>query len=127
MRWVLFRAPDDENQAPERDAARVVQLLDELDEDKRALMVLVAKAVAKEDSLTVRDAAQELGQEPQAVTEGIRLINQQALWTKDVMTLRKEPKVGALGQTHKVSYVTMRPDIARLVRAAARSASVSEE
>ena len=35
------------------------------------------------------------------------------------MTLRTEPKVGVLGQTGKVSYVTMRPDIARLVRAAA--------
>ena len=78
MRWVLFRTPDEEGQTTERDAARVVQLLEELDEDKRALLVLVAKAVAKEDTLALPDAAEELGQEPQAVTEGLRAINQQA-------------------------------------------------
>src|SRR4051794_15620001 len=119
MRWVLFRTPDEEGQTTERDAARVVQLLEELDEGKRALLLLVAKAVAKEDTLGVTDAAEELGVEPQAVTEGLRAINRQALWAKDVMTLRREPKVGVLGQAGKVSYVTMRPDIARLVRAAA--------
>ena len=127
MRWVLFRVPDEEGQAARRDASRVVQLLEELDEDKRALLLLVAKAVGKDDTLGVTDAAEELGVQPQVVIDGLRAINRQALWGKDIMTLRTEPKVGVLGQAGTVSFVTLRPDIARLVRAAARSASASDQ
>jgi hypothetical protein len=125
MRWVLFRVPDEGGESTGRDKARVIQLLEELDDFKRALVVLIAKSVLRGDSLTLRDAAEELGQPPQVVSDSLRAINRRALEARDIVTLRTETAVGVLGQRGKASVVTMRPDIARMVRAAARSASVS--
>jgi len=127
MRYVLFIAPDEEGQSTGRDKARVLQLLDELDDFKRALLVLVAKAVTEDDSLRVSDAAQQLDQPPQVVSDAVRAINTQAYWGQDVLSLRAETSIGVLGQRGKISYVTMRPDIARHVRGASRSANVSGE
>ena len=127
MRWVLFHAPDEEGEGTGRNQARVIQLLDALDDFKRALLVLVAKSVATDDSLTLRRAAEKLGTPSREVSDSLRKINQQAVWGRDVVTLREETVVGVLGKTGKIKYVTMRPDIARLVRAAARSASASGE
>jgi hypothetical protein len=127
MRWVLFHAPDEDGQTTGRDEARVVQLLDQLDDFTRALVVLIAKSVAKDDLLTLRDAADELGQPPQAVSDSLRVINKQALWARDIVLMRSEPAVGVRGQKGKASFVVMRPDIARLVCAAERTTSVSGE
>ena len=112
MRWVLFRAPE-ESEAPGGDEARVLQLLDALDEDQKAVLYLVAKSVAEDDNLRVQDAAQELGQRPPAVSEAVRAINQRALWTSEIVSVRTETGVGVNGQTAKISYITMRPEIAR--------------
>lgn len=128
MRYVLFIAPDEEGQSTGRDKARVLRLLDELDDFNRSLVVLVAKSVTEDDALRLSDAAEQLGKASQMVSSAVRAVNVQAHWGRDVMTLRAETTVGALGQTGKISYITMRPDIARLVRAAAaRSANVSGE
>jgi len=126
MRWVLFRAPE-ESEGTGRDVARAVQLLEALDEDQKALLLLVAKSVGEDDNLRVSDAAAELGQEPRAVTDAVAAINKKALWTKGIVAVRSETGVGVHGQTGKFSYITMRPEIARLVRAAVRSATVSDE
>jgi hypothetical protein len=114
MRFVLFRAPDEDGQSKGRNKARVVHLLDTLDDFKRSLLVLVATSVVQEDSLQLRDAAEQLNQPPQVVSE-------------DVLMLRAETVVGIHGQTGKHLSITMRPDIARFVVAASRSANASGE
>lgn len=126
MRFVLFIAPDEAAQSTGRDEAQVRRLLDELDDFKRSLLVLVARSVAQDDSLQLRDAAEQLGQPPQVVSDALRAINLH-VGGSDILMLRAETSVGVHGQTGKISYVTMRPDIARLVRAASRSSSVSGE
>jgi hypothetical protein len=128
MRWVLFRAPDEQaGNETGRDLARVESLLSELDDFMRSLLLLVAKSVAADDALKLTDAADELDRRPQDVSDAVRAINLKAVWGKDVVTLRSEPAVGVRGQHGRASVLTMHPDIARLVRAATRSASVSDD
>jgi len=128
MRWVLFRTPDESGETSGRDHARAVQLVSELDDLKRSLLLLVAKSTLKDDSLRLTDAADELGQDAQTITDAVRALNHQALWGgRDIVTLRAETTVSIHGQRGKKSYLTMRPEVARLVRAAARSASADAE
>jgi hypothetical protein len=127
MRFVLFRAPDEDGPSKGRNKARVVHLLDTLDDFKRSLLILVATSVVQEDSLQLRDAAEQLNQRPQVVSEAVHAINSQAVWGRDVLMLRAETVVGIHGQTGKHLSITMRPDIARFVVAASRSANASGE
>jgi hypothetical protein len=121
MRWVLFRAADEDSEGTGRDAARVAQLLDGLDERTRSLALLVAKATVEDTPLRLTDAADELGLESQTVTVLIRDLNQRAMWGRSVIRTQAEKAIGVHGQTGKVSYLMMRPDIARLIRTTARA------
>jgi hypothetical protein len=127
MRWVLFRAPDELGETTGRDVVRVEQLLSELDEFQRSVLVLIARSVGGDDELRLTDAAAELNESPQAVSDSIGAINRQAAWGRDVITLRPESAVGIHGRVSKLPAVTMRPEIARIVRTTVRSASGTEE
>jgi len=127
MRFVLFRAPDEEGHSSGRDAGRVESLLAELDDFERSVLVLIANSVGKDDSLVLRDAAAELGVASQDVSECVRAINQKAYWGKDVIALRPETGVGARGRHHKFSILTMSPEIARWVRVGTRALSAPDE
>jgi hypothetical protein len=126
MRWVLFRAPDEQGHSSGRVLARIKTLLNDLDDFQRSLLVLVAKSVGDEDSLTLRDAADELGHPPQQIGEAVRALNQTAAWGREVVTLRPETTVGVRGHHGKISVLTMSPETARAVRTAMRSPSVPE-
>jgi len=128
MRWVLFRAPDELGETSGRDVVRVEQLLSALDEFQRSLLVLIARSVGGDDELRMTDAAAELNESPQVVSNSIREINQRAAaWGRDVVTLRPESAVGIHGIVSKLPAVTMRPEIARIIRTAMRSASGPDE
>jgi hypothetical protein len=127
MRWVLFRATDEQADSSGRDLARVVALLDELTEVERSVLALIAKSVWEDDSLTLRDAAQDLDQPAEVVGEAVRAINRKAMWGREVVTLRPETAVGVLGQHGMASVLTMWPDTARMVRTATRAPRVPSE
>lgn len=128
MRWVLFRAPDELGETSGRDVVRVEQLLSALDEFQRSLLVLIARSVGGDDELRMTDAAAELNESPQVVSNSIREINQRAAaWGREVVTLRPESAVGIHGIVSKLPAVTMRPEIARIIRTAMRSASGPDE
>jgi hypothetical protein len=127
MRWVLFHSPDEQGESSGRDAMRVEKLLAELDDLQRSLLVLIARSVGTDDQLRLSDAAAELGHAPSVVSDTVRDINLKSQWTKQVVTLRPETAVGVLGKRGKVSVLTMRPEIAGLVRDATRSSSVPGE
>jgi hypothetical protein len=126
MRWVLFRAPQTEAKGAGHDAARVRNLLEQIDEPTKAFLMYLAKAVLEGDDLKLTDAAEDLDQDPSWVTNAVRVINQHAAGGGRVASVRTENAVGITGHTGKISFVTMRPDIARLVRAAAKRAGVDD-
>lgn len=121
MRWVLFRAPEDGDVAT-RDSARVTKLVSEADELTRSILLLVAAAAVRDEPLRLSDIADELDHDPQVVRTAVRDVNQHALGAgRNLLTVRSETAVGVHGNTGKIAYIAMRPDLARMVRAAAKA------
>ena len=127
MRYVLFHAPDEFAQSSGRDAGRVESLLAALDDLQRSLLLLVAESVEGDDQLRLSDAAAELEEGPQAIGDAVRAINGKALWGREVVGFRPETHVGVHGHRGKVSVLTMRPEIARLVRVTTGAQSAHKE
>jgi hypothetical protein len=125
MRWVLFRSPDEEGDTSGRDLARVEALVSELEELERSVLFMVAKSVWKDDSLSLRHAAEDLEQPAPLILDTIRAINRKSMWGRDMIMVRQDTAVGVLGVHGRVSVLTMLPETARLVRTAMRSSSVS--
>jgi len=122
MRWVLFRAADEDASALKQDEDRVLGLIRDADEFTRSLLAVVAAATVKDRPLRLRDLADELGRDGQAVRLAIRTLNQTVLaGGRNLLELRSEPAVGIHGQTGTIVYVSMRPGVAPIVRAATRA------
>ena len=127
MRWVLLRLPDEEGDGSGRDEARLLQLMNDVDDTERTLLLLVAKAGINNDQLRLRDVADEIGESPGDLTERIRGLNRRALGSgRVVIRTVTEREVGVSGNTGKVTYLTMRADLARTIRAAARVPATDE-
>lgn len=123
MRWVLFRAPDEDSDNGMRDGLRLKNVLEEADELTRSLLVLVAKATIA-DNIPVRltDAAEDLGQDAATLRAALRDLNLYALeGGRTLVKVSNEAAVGVHGRTGKISFLAMRPDHARLVRAAVKA------
>lgn len=122
MRWVLFRTVDDDDgdDRSNQDGERVAQLVSEVDDATRSLLRIVATATVKDEPLRLRDLADELGREAEDVRATLRSLNKQVLeGGRALMELRNETAVGVHGQTGTFAYVSMRPDLAGIVRSAA--------
>ena len=109
MRWVLFRAPDEDGQTTGRDEARVVQLLDELDDFSRALVVLDREVRGEGRLADVARCRRELGQPPQAVSDALRVINLQALWGKDIVLCGPSPPSESAARTARPRSLSCDP------------------
>ncbi len=123
MRWVLFRAPDDESEADVRDGARVYEFVIQSDELTRSVLDRVATAAIADEPLRIGDLAAEFDQEGQIINGLIRGANATALGAaRPIVEVRAETAIGVHGQTGKVSFLGMRLDLARQIRAAVRAA-----
>jgi hypothetical protein len=117
MRWVLFRAPNEDVHSGMRDAARIQKLADEADDTTRTLLRLVADATVTDTPLRLTDVADELDQEPAALNELVRALNSTALGAgRELVRVSNEPGVGVFGKVGAVSFLVMRAEHARLVR-----------
>lgn len=121
MRWVLFRATEDE-EARLQDEQRVTELVAEADEPTRRLLVAVAAATLKNESLRLQDLAFELELEVGETNLAIEALNERALDGRELIEVRKDPTVGVRGKLGAKPFVTMRPDLAPIVRTATRAA-----
>jgi hypothetical protein len=122
LRWILFRAPGERTDGTGRDAARMVELVEEAHAAERALLLRVARATIRDEALRLDDAAEELGQSAQDIGAMVRRINQRALGGgRNLMRIRSDPGVGVRGVPGRTSYLEMRPDFARAVRDAAKA------
>jgi hypothetical protein len=117
MRWVLFRAPD-ADELVARDIEQVERFLTDTDDATRSLLRLVASATIKGEPLQLRDLADELGEEPQAVRDAIERLNDEVLEDDDrsLIELRNDVAVGVYGRTGTMAFVSMRLALARTVR-----------
>lgn len=125
MRWVLFRAPeeDDSGAGAMRDEARLRRLVEESDELTAGILLVVAKATIEDRPLRLTEAADELDQPADVVRAKLREVNAQALGGgRDLVKVSNESAVGVHGNTGRISYLTMRPEHARLVRAVSKGA-----
>jgi hypothetical protein len=128
MRWVLFRAPEEELHDAVRDAARIATVLAEADDLRRSLLGLVAAASLRNESLKLRDVADELEVEAGALHDVVGELNATALGPgRPLIAIQVETAVGVTGNVGKVSYLGMRPELARLVRKAATAPDATPE
>jgi hypothetical protein len=119
MRWVLFRAPDEDYETVARDAARVTNFMSEADELTRTVLLRVAEATMTDEPLRLSDVAGELDKDAQTINAVIRDANNVALGAeRPLIEIRFESAIGVHGQTGKVSFLGMRPHLARQVRSA---------
>ncbi len=120
MRWVLFRAPeDDDTMAGQmRDQGRIRRIVDDADEFRRALLIAIATATVEDRPLRINDAADEVGRRTPEVVAALRELNGEALGGgRDLVRVSNETAVGVHGVKGKVTFVSMRPDHARFIRA----------
>jgi hypothetical protein len=123
MRWVLFRAPDDDDPRGMRDHARIKTFLEGTDPATREVLHLVAKATSSSDALRLTDVTEQLDVEADVVRGILRDINRNALGAgRDLVQLAQETTVGVHGQTGRVLFLRMRPEHASVVRAMTRPA-----
>ncbi|MFZ6004081.1 MAG: hypothetical protein ACOYXM_09130 [Actinomycetota bacterium] len=129
MRWVLFRADDEEGEPAKATAETIDALLSEADEVTRNLLRIVATATSADDPPRLRDLADELDLEGKALRDRIAELNDQhvAAGGRELLELRAEKAVGVHGQTGTIVFVGMRPDVAALIRAAGRRSEGSTE
>jgi hypothetical protein len=121
MRWVLFRAPDEDYETVARDAARVANFMSDADDLTRSVVLRVAEATATDEPLRLSDVASELDKDGQTINAVIRDANAVALGAeRPLIEIRFESAIGVHGQTGKVSFLGMRPHLARQIRMSAR-------
>jgi hypothetical protein len=119
MRMVLFRAPEDDEGSAMREEARLLRLMDEADDETRDLVLLVAKATIEDTPLRFADAADALELSPDALTDRLRSVNALALGGgRELIAISNEVAVRVHGNVGKNRYLVMRPEHARLLRAA---------
>jgi hypothetical protein len=117
MRWVLFRATEEDSEGSVRDAARLKNLFVDTDDLTRAVLTLVARRTLDDQPLTLTEAAEELEQEADSIRACLRRVNSMALGGgRELVAVATEPAVGPLGKRGKVAYLRMRPGHARAVR-----------
>jgi hypothetical protein len=127
MRWVLFRAPADDDPSGMRDHARIKTFLEDTDPVTRSVLQLLAKATSGGDALRLTDVTEQLEAEADVVRGILREINRSALGGgRDLVQLAPETTVGVQGQTGRVLYLRMRPEHASVVRQLIRSAPSPE-
>lgn len=129
MRWVLFRADDEEVEPAEATAESVTTLFSEADDLTRNLLRIVATATAADDPPRLRDLADELELDAKTLRDRITELNDQqvAAGGREVLELRAEKAVGVHGQTGTIVFVGMRPEVAALIRVAQRSSEVATQ
>lgn len=125
MRWVLFRSTDDPDQQGEPSADRVERLLTEVDDVTRRMLVLVARSTAGGEAAQLRDLADELEIEPSHLRDVITALNESQPLDdgRDVIEIRADVNVGVHGKRGTSAFVSMRPDVAPVVAAVARSSA----
>jgi hypothetical protein len=123
MRWVLFRAPEEEDTDDEmREEASLRSFVKAADDVTRGLLAVVAKATLEDSPLRLTDVADELEQDANAVRASVRIMNAQALGrARPLVKILNETAVGVHGNRGKVSFLTMRPEHARIVRSAVKA------
>lgn len=121
MRMVIFRAPDDEEVGDMRDEARLVALLREADDATRRLLLLVAGATHDDTPLRFSDAADELEVDGEALRALLAAVNAETLGAgRQLIGVTDEIAVRVHGNVGRNRYLVMRPEHARMLRAAAR-------
>lgn len=117
MRWVLFRAPEEDGTSDMRDAARLRTICEESDDLTMSLLVRVARATVDGDTPRLTDVADDLGEAPDTIRATLRTLNAWALGGgRDLVKVSNEPAVGVHGNTGKISFLMMRPEHAHFVR-----------
>lgn len=126
MRWVLFRAPEDDVNTDARDGARLRNLVEDADDLTRDIVRLVAMSTIDDKPVRLTDVAEELGQPADAIRAALRRMNAQALGGgRELVRVSNETGVGPLGKQGKVAFLVMRPHHARLVRTALSAADTT--
>lgn len=119
MRWVLFRSDAEGTGDVDADVARVTALLANAEPEVRALLEVVAEATIRNEPVRMRDLADELGQVSADVSDAIEALNASTLdGGRELLEVRSETAVGVDGQKGRITYVSMRPLLARVVRMA---------
>jgi hypothetical protein len=122
MRMVLFRAPEEDGDDSALDEASLRQLLSEVDDLARSLAAMVAKAAITNEPLSLGDAADVLEQDSQTIRATVRALNRHPLAAgRRIIRVQAEPAVGVLGNTGSVPHLAMRPDVAKVIRAASNA------
>lgn len=124
MRWVLFRTPDDDTGSGMRDGTPLRSALVEADDLARSLLSLIADAAVEGGRpLRLVDAAERLEAEPEALLAALTKVNGQALPDgRKLVRISNELAVGVEGNRGRLSFLEMRPEHARVVRAEVRAA-----
>ncbi len=121
MRWVLFRAPGEETDSTGRDVVRVRSVVEEASAAERIMLLEVARATAKQDTVRLDDVALELGQTAQDLAAMIRAMNHRALGGgRNLIQIKSESAVGVSGQHGRITCLEMREDFATIVRQTAK-------
>lgn len=119
MRWVLFRAEDEETR--KEDEAKVVEFLAQADLRTRRFLHRVATGTIKGEVLRFRDVADELGEDRAAVLALVDDLNERVLdGHRELLETWAETTIGLEGRQGSMVYIAMRKDLARVVRAAGR-------
>lgn len=120
MRWVLFRSVEEE-EARASDAAKVAELLATADELTRKLLDAVAKAALKDEARRFRDVVDELGADQAASQALVDTLNQELLDDgREVFETWVEVAVGLEGRRGSLVHISMRKDLAKVVRSITR-------
>lgn len=126
MRWVLFRAPEEDPSAM-KDAASLRTLWEEGDDLTRGILHLVADATANDVPLRLTEAADQLDQDAGAVRAALRRLNATALaGGRSLVRVSEEIAVGIEGNRGRIAFLTMRPEHARLMRTTMKTSHVSQ-
>ena len=117
MRWVLFRTPEEDGVNDMRDRARLSTFMGEASEVTHSILTRVAKAALNDEPLRLSDVADDLDLDSDVINATIKEVNNFALGPGRVLVmLRMETAVGISGNTGKIAYLSMRPNLARVVR-----------
>lgn len=126
MRWVLFRAPE-EDPSPMKDEARLRTLMEESDDLTRSVLQLVADATVNDVPLRLTEVADQAGHDAGAIRAALRSLNATALsGGRDLVRVAEEVAVGIHGNRGKIAFLTMRLEHARLVRTILRAAQATD-